>query len=293
MPKLPFMVASVGSRGALHKPIDRHSSEWTHVVSRRRNQNVSEEALSDLFHRSARRVEAPAVAPKKDDLHSLFSHESSQSCRQKFVKKVSFQDKKFKPKTKNSFHVDLVSIGSLKMKIAKNDAILKKEMMQVSSRLASIKHSMKQSSEVAEIQKKLYSKLTKCIVDRLPHHWNQQWLRDTNLLSPSTLPRKSQDIKIADTRQAVNSMQDDIERMRQNIIHVSEDLHQWGQDMKQLKQTTTDLLSFDYDNDVAGCYSSDDQFNVKDTMNNWEPFFNVTKPPSSSFKLRECASGVD
>jgi hypothetical protein len=110
MPELPVMVASVGSRRTLCKPINRHSSEWTHVISRLRNQDISEEALSDLFHRSARRVETPVVAPKKDDLRSPFYQEGSPSRRKKVVRKVSFQDWKPKSKPKNSFHMDHISV---------------------------------------------------------------------------------------------------------------------------------------------------------------------------------------
>jgi len=152
---------------------------------------------------------------------------------------------------------------------------------------------LKQSSEVAEIQKMLYSKLTKCIVDCLPRHWNQQWLRDSDLLSPSSLPHKSQDARIVNTHQAVDSMHKDVENLRQNIIHISEDLHQWNFDMKQLEQAATNLLSSDFEKDVAECYDSDDHFNDEDTMNKWEPFSHVPKPHSSSINSRKDASGND
>jgi len=46
------MVASVGSRGTLHKPAKCHSSEWTHVLRKDRNnqEEISEEALLELFN---------------------------------------------------------------------------------------------------------------------------------------------------------------------------------------------------------------------------------------------------
>jgi len=175
------------------------------------------------------------------------------------------------------------------MKISKNEAILKKEMIQVSSHIKSVKQTLKRSANTILAQKALYSKLTKLTVDRLPRHWNQQWLSESDLLSPSSLPRHPRETEIDTTQQAINSMQKAVGNLKLQMCRVSEDLHQWDNDLQQLYQANTNLLlsNIDLHHDVAECFDSSDSFDFKQVVDSWEPFPYKCKPPSSRFKCRK------
>jgi hypothetical protein len=133
-------------------------------------------------------------------------------------------------------------------------------------------------------QKALYLKLTKCAADCLPSSWNQQWLRDCDLLSPSTLPRIPKETVKTKTNhlQLVDSLQQTVEDLKLKMCHISDDIQNWENIMQD---NETYLYNPCEDHDVADCYYSGD---LSDYSNDkWHPISFVCRPVSKKHKCRK------
>jgi hypothetical protein len=282
MPNWPDMVALVGWGGTPHQSTNPLFFQWTHVMCKSRNNaDISEEELLKIFNQKGKRAENPVVAPRMYPSRSSLPKINSHS-HKKITKDVPKANRK--SIVKNPYHVDHVSLANLKLQISKNDAILKKDLVEVKSHIKSIKQSLKRSVDMVLAQKALYLKLTKCAADCLPSSWNQQWLRDCDLLSPSTLPRIPKETVKTKTNhlQLVDSLQQTVEDLKLKMCHISDDIQNWENIMQD---NETYLYNPCEDHDVADCYYSGD---LSDYSNDkWHPISFVCRPVSKKHKCRK------
>jgi hypothetical protein len=128
----------------------------------------------------------------------------------------------------------------LLQKISKNDATLKRDRLEVKSQLRRIKQTLKRSANTVLLQKALYKRLTQLSVKHLPSHWNHQWLKDSDLISPSLLPRISKVDRIKIPYDSIESMQKTVGDLKIKICHISDNLQDW----QRLLQDTSNDTSY-------------------------------------------------
>jgi hypothetical protein len=280
MPNLPDMVALVGCKGTPNRSTNLHSQKWTHVLRKNRNnKDLSEEELLMIFNQNAKRAETPKVTPRMFHSRSFFPNLNSQT-HKKVVKNVPQVNKKFS--IKKTFHVDHISIKNLKLQISKNDAILKKDLASVNSQIKSFKQTLTRSTETVLAQKALHAKLTMFLVHCLPSYWNQQWLRDSDLISPSSLLHIPRESSKYHPSSIMESLQQTVGDLKLKTCLISDDLHNWESNMHPLSKIQTYLP--DDNNDDVEYYSTNDEF-LQDTLDDtWQPMPYHSKPVSNKHK---------